>query len=140
MELSLNLLWLLLAIASFALVGRVGGDRSLRCWHSGRRILALTCALVIFFPVISLTDDLHAAQVVMEDSKPAKRSLKSSGAPSAAASLDGSSPPFTLAAAGLQGGRSLRLLGSTAALETPFWVAVPGERPNPRAPPMPVSA
>jgi hypothetical protein len=31
-------------------------------------ILALVCALVLLFPVISLTDDLHAEQVTMEDS------------------------------------------------------------------------
>jgi hypothetical protein len=31
-------------------------------------ILALACALVLLFPVISLTDDLHAEQAAMEDS------------------------------------------------------------------------
>jgi len=30
--------------------------------------LALACALVLLFPVISLTDDLHAEQAPMEDS------------------------------------------------------------------------
>ncbi len=90
MELSLNLLWLLLAVASFAFFWRGGDDRKLACAHSLRRISSLACALVIFFPIISLADDLHAAPVVMEDSNPAKRISKFSGAPgSAATEIDG---------------------------------------------------
>lgn len=87
MELGLNLLWLALAVFSFALI-RLGGDKGRQSRrHSLRRALSLTCALVIFFPIISVTDDLHAAQVVMEDSNPSKR-------PGRSASPLGSSPHF----------------------------------------------
>jgi len=133
MELSLNLLWLLLAVASFAFLWRGGDNRNLAGWHSLRQILSLACALVIFFPVISLTDDLHAAQVVMEDSNPAKRIAKSTGAPGATLHL--TSLTFALVAAGLLPGQSLRMLGLTATLETRLLVAAPAEWPNLRGPP-----
>ena len=90
MELSSNLWWLLLAVASFTLFWRGGDDRKPALAYSLRRILSLACALLIFFPIISLTDDLHAAQGIMEDSDPAKGISKSSGAHgSAATEIDG---------------------------------------------------
>ncbi|MGA2982611.1 MAG: hypothetical protein ABSG32_02285 [Terriglobia bacterium] len=138
MEVSLNLLWLLLAVASFALVWRGRGNRALAAWQSLRRILSLACALVIFFPVISLTDDLHAAPVVMEDSNPAMRLSKSSGAPGAASNFDRSSPPFTAVATGQLPGQALRPVGLAAILETHLLFTAPGVRSNPRAPPSPV--
>jgi hypothetical protein len=137
MELSLNLVWLLLAVASFTFVWR-GGDHRRLAWHSWRRILSLACALVIFFPVISLTDDLHAAQVIMEDSNPAKRLSKSSGAPGASANSDRSSLPFTVIAAGLLPGQFPRQIGLTAIQETRLAIAPHVELSNPRAPPSPV--
>ncbi len=82
MELSLNLFWLLLAIMSLALWrqqtpllrGRRQRHRSL---HG---LMTLGCALALLFPVISITDDLHAEQAIIEDSNPCKRALISSGA------------------------------------------------------------
>lgn len=68
MEVLLNTIWLLVSIAAFV------------CWRPDRfnstqrgqtRLLAvvtLACALLLLFPVISLTDDLHAEQYPMEDS------------------------------------------------------------------------
>jgi hypothetical protein len=135
MELGLNLLWLLLAAAGFALLWRGRGNRALTCRQSFRRIVSLACALVIVFPIISLTDDLHAAQAVIEDSKPAKGISKSSGAHGAASNLNKSSLPFTVVAAGLLPGQSPRLLGLTAIQETGLLVAASAEAPNPRAPP-----
>jgi len=90
MELSLNLLWLLLAGVSFPLAWRERSNHALARGHAARRIISLACALVFVFPVISLTDDLHAAQVVMEDSNSVKRISKSSGAPAAGQVLNGS--------------------------------------------------
>jgi hypothetical protein len=76
MELGLNLFWVALAVASFA-VWRRQGPR----WRGRRRyrsslhgLITLGCALTVLFPVISLTDDLHAEQAAMEDSS--SRSLK----------------------------------------------------------------
>jgi hypothetical protein len=135
MELSLNLVWTLLAAVCFALAWRDRGNRTLACGHSWRRTLTLACALAIFFPVISVTDDLHPAQVVMEDSNPSKRILKSSGVPGAASSFDRASLPFIAVTVGWAPGGSLRFLGLAPIFETHLLVTTRGERSNPRAPP-----
>lgn len=77
MELFLNLAWLAIALGSLAWWWRrtVGVSH-----HPHRRrealfpLLALVCALAVFFPVISVTDDLHAELAVMEDSSAWRRS------------------------------------------------------------------
>lgn len=79
MELLLNLAWLLLAIPAYRLwrnstpVSRRHGSTSLQC------LLALGCALVLLFPVISATDDLHAMRAEMEESPTSKRSIRAGG-------------------------------------------------------------
>ncbi len=68
MELVLNLSWLLLAVACYHFWWprqRRAGAGKPRCF---RGLLALGCALVVLFPIISVTDDLHEEQAVMEDS------------------------------------------------------------------------
>ena len=76
MELLLNLIWLLLALAAYtALRGstricRKDRSASLQCW------LALGCALVVLFPVISATDDVHAMRAEIEESPASKRSIR----------------------------------------------------------------
>lgn len=70
MELILNLVWAVLALSSYALLFRHLAIRRLR-YSSGPRqwqcIVALTCVLLILFPVISLTDDLHELQATAEE-------------------------------------------------------------------------
>ena len=67
MEVFLNSIWLVVAISAFLLRQREREPE--RREHNSRyRFLALACALVLLFPVISLTDDLHAEQAAMEDS------------------------------------------------------------------------
>jgi hypothetical protein len=79
MELLLNLAWLLLAIPAYQLwrnstpANRRRGFSSLQC------LLALGCALVLLFPVISATDDLHAMRAEMEESPASKRSIRQAG-------------------------------------------------------------
>jgi len=76
MELLLNLAWLLLAIPAYGLwrksthAKRRHGISSLQC------LLALGCALVLLFPVISATDDLHAMRAEIEESPTSKRSIQ----------------------------------------------------------------
>jgi hypothetical protein len=70
MELALNLVWFIVAVGSYALLARrvagVGAGHS--CGPSRCQcIVALSCALVILFPVISLTDDLHEMQAAAEE-------------------------------------------------------------------------
>ena len=65
LELLLNLCWMLLVGPAAAFWLR-RTDRA-RSWDFG---IALTCLLVLLFPVISATDDLHALQQEMEESTP----------------------------------------------------------------------
>lgn len=76
MELLLNLAWLLLAVPAYYLW------RDSRCVYQRRRfssaqcILALGCMLVVLFPVVSATDDLHVMRAELEESPASKRSLR----------------------------------------------------------------
>lgn len=66
MELLLNLIWIALAIGSFVIFTRrhqSTGDGSVD-WRSR---LALACVLLLLFPVISASDDLHPTQALMEE-------------------------------------------------------------------------
>lgn len=70
MELTLNLAWAVIAVASYARLFRHFAIRRCGRGHGPRRwqcIVALTCALLILFPVISLTDDLHEIQATAEE-------------------------------------------------------------------------
>ncbi len=70
MEVLLNAFWLLVAIGAF-LFWRPEKYRNTPTAHDRNTtfgVLALACALVLLFPVISLTDDLNAEQIPLEDS------------------------------------------------------------------------
>ena len=79
MELLLNLLWLLLVMPAFWLwrYSRTAPER--RAAGPLHCLLALGCLLVILFPVVSATDDLHAMRAEMEESPASKRSVGHSG-------------------------------------------------------------
>jgi hypothetical protein len=72
MELTLNLVWLLLALGAFA-----------RCaaWASGepdrKRVvsvaLATVCAVALLFPIISITDDLQESVALVEETAALRR-------------------------------------------------------------------
>ncbi len=69
MEALLNTIWLLVAIGAFLFWKVRVKDAAWRFDHNQRRRnLALAVVLVFLFPVISLTDDLHAEQAAMEES------------------------------------------------------------------------
>ena len=76
MELLLNLAWLLLAMPAYWLWRRDAGTQSARRVNSLQCLLALGCALVLLFPVISASDDLHAMRAEMEDSSVSKRTVR----------------------------------------------------------------
>jgi len=102
MELLLNLLWLTLALPAFWVWRRdhLGIDHCSSS-HRARTFVLLACVLMLLFPVISATDDLHAVQSEMEEANPLKRVVKqpvssasASGMPNAGDFLAGSvSPP-----------------------------------------------
>src|SRR5271154_3320104 len=84
MELLLNLTWLLLALPAYWLWRRSFHTRALGKLGSLQCLLALACLLVLLFPVISATDDLHAMrQEAEESSSSAKQTLKQANAPGA---------------------------------------------------------
>ena len=81
MELLLNLLWLTLALPAIWM----WRYESVHAAHSARfaRIRPLVlfgCVLMLLFPVVSATDDLHALPQEMEEFGPSKRLVKLSAA------------------------------------------------------------
>lgn len=78
MELLLNLAWLLLALPAYCL-WRDSRSRAERRSTSLQCLLALAGVLVMLFPVISATDDLHAMRSEVEESPVSKRSVRQTG-------------------------------------------------------------
>ena len=79
MELLLNLVWLTLAVPAIW----IWRNNSARVGHSRYHdrlcsCLLLVCVLVLLFPVISASDDLHPMRAEMEESSPFKRTVKQS--------------------------------------------------------------
>jgi len=78
MELLLNIVWLALALPALWMWHRVPARVHHPQWFGRcRPFLLLGCALVLLFPVVSATDDLHAMRPEMEESN-SKRLLKHS--------------------------------------------------------------
>lgn len=68
MELLLNLIWIILtvvALCAFARSRRLASEISPS--RSFKALLALSCILVLLFPIISASDDLHPVQAAVED-------------------------------------------------------------------------
>lgn len=80
MELLLNLAWLLMALPAYWLWRRDAAARAARRVSPWQCLLALGCILVLLFPVISASDDLHAMRSEMEESATTKRSVRSAAA------------------------------------------------------------
>lgn len=71
MELALNLVWVCVAIAGIGLLWDslscpAHANRPTGNW---RKIVAMSSALIILFFVISMTDDLHGQEIMVEDNK-----------------------------------------------------------------------
>ena len=78
MELFLNLCWLSLLLPAWLLWWRRNGAGSpAKSPAVGPLVFvcALGCALILLFPVISATDDLHAMRAEMEEFAPGKRGV-----------------------------------------------------------------
>jgi len=79
MELLLNLLWLTLALPAIWIWRHEPACmRYSRGYNRLRSSLLLMCVLMLLFPVISATDDLHPMRTEMEESSPFKRVIKAS--------------------------------------------------------------
>lgn len=70
MEVTLNTVWLLVAVGAFLFwrPEKSRGKPSHRALGRCLTMVSLGVALLLLFPVISFTDDLHAEQAAMEDS------------------------------------------------------------------------
>ena len=76
MELLLNLAWLLLALPAYAIWRQGAVAKPQDRFNSLQALLALGCLLVLLFPIISATDDLHAMRAEMEEPGTSKRSVR----------------------------------------------------------------
>ena len=98
MELTLNLVWVCVAIAGIlaqAIVLSRTTTSPERPVTPLQKIVAMCCALVILFFVISMTDDLHNQQVLVEERK-GSRIVAAMGAPAPPASARAFSTDFLL--------------------------------------------
>ena len=75
MEQLLNLAWLLLALPAYWLWRSSRYARTGQLLTSLQCLLSLACMLLILFPVVSATDDLHVMRAEMEESQTGKRSI-----------------------------------------------------------------
>lgn len=77
MELFLNLLWLTLLVPAVWLWRRdPARSGNTQPWAWFRPLLLLACVLVLLFPVVSATDDLHMLQSEMEEPGLSKRAIR----------------------------------------------------------------
>jgi hypothetical protein len=109
MELLLNLAWMLLALPAYWLWRRDAGLRAARWVSSLQCLLALGCVLVLLFPVISASDDLHAMRAEMEDSSISKRTVRQAGSDKSSGWVN-------------------RLQGAPAAVASAVWLVAPEVR------------
>ena len=75
MELTLNLVWVCVAIAGIlamvAVLTRASATKDGPV-STRQKVVAMCCALVILFFVISMTDDLHGEAILFEEKRPSQ--------------------------------------------------------------------
>jgi hypothetical protein len=134
MELLLNLAWVLLALPAYWLWRRNAGARVAQRRSAVQGLLALGCVLVLLFPVISASDDLHAMRAEMEDSSINKRTVRQSGSDKNSAWVNRlQGPPAAVARAALLVAPEVGWLDVSALWVSPL--ARPCEFHGGRAPP-----
>jgi hypothetical protein len=98
MELALNLIWVCVALLGCALLGsnlsRASKPTVGRA-SNRQKVVAMGCALIILFFVISMTDDLHDQEIFAEESK-FLRVMAGSNSPLLAATHSMAARPFLL--------------------------------------------
>ena len=99
MELLLNLAWVLLALPAYWLWRRNAGSRQVSPLQG---LLTLGCVLVLLFPVISASDDLHAMRAEMEESAISKRTVRQAGSDKGSAWINRLQNPPAMVASGMQ--------------------------------------
>ena len=141
MELLLNLLWLLVALASSAVWwtrwSRHGGGPS--CERQLRSAVGLACVLVLLFFAISLTDDLHAVPALAEDARSARRMLQSSKGGQSDPDPDKQNVLVAEASAPSFLSPAMVMVGRLSPDNSPVSPTLPAPTWRGRAPPLPIS-
>ena len=85
----------MLAVPAYWLWRRESPGRSTQRLQRFRSLVLLGSVLVLLFPVVSATDDLHAMRAEMEESSPCKRIVRGAGTDKAScwSSRLGNAPP-----------------------------------------------
>jgi hypothetical protein len=95
--------------------------------------IALACLLFLLFPVISVTDDLHAMRQEMEEPGPTKRALKQIVRRSVAPDLHAAAPDPSVSAAVLP---AMQDCGAVQAFQSSIVASVGSSSAISRAPPI----
>src|ERR1700740_1525348 len=98
MELALNLIWVCVALSGCALLAvnlSRASERAAGRPSNRQKIIAMSCALIILFFVISMTDDLHDQEILVEDSK-SLRVMTGTGSASLTTAHSATIPAFLL--------------------------------------------
>jgi len=88
MELLLNLVWMLMALPAWWL-WRQHAKKQTPGFSRYQCLWALTCLVVLLFPVISASDDLSAVRTEMEESGPGAASVRAAEAGKSTPALKG---------------------------------------------------
>jgi hypothetical protein len=121
MELLLNLLWLMLVLPAVLIWrGQSVCSKSLSHPRSFRAIVLLGCLLVLLFPVVSATDDLHPIRNEIEESSSSRRAVKQALGPQTSDWSNFGSPPVHLVEVS-----SFRPQSETSGLVPEYLPAVP---------------
>ncbi len=68
MELFLDLVWAVLAVGGIlAVLRKQAASREIAPGSHTREVIAVAVLVFLLFPVISASDDLHATQIILED-------------------------------------------------------------------------
>jgi hypothetical protein len=136
MELLLNLLWLTLALPAIWMWCRQSVcGKDLGRFDRIRPFVLFGCLLMLLFPVVSATDDLHAMRQEMEESSPSKRLVQQAGGEKSVTrvSIAGALPalifPWSF-------GRDERVCGQIVALPFRSHSRTCFGKPSSRAPPL----
>lgn len=133
MELLLNILWLSLAVPAIWIWRSTPGP-ALRCFGRSFPLLLLGCVLVLLFPVVSASDDLHAMRPEAEESSSFSSVQKQSGATKTLSATHSSNHFLTqFVSFSLSRNDEVRGLISSVSTRMPRFAAL--QQPIARAPP-----
>jgi len=140
MELALNLIWVCVALLGCVLLSSNlsrASKPTVGRTSNRQKVIAMGCALIILFFVISMTDDLHDQEIFVEESK-FLRVMGAGSSPSLAATHSTVAHPFLLFFGFFRSSFNFALPAVRRLLEpleSSFTAAIDCDRLSGRAPP-----